>query len=625
MDTRLLKHYESELAYMRDMGAEFAAAYPKIAARLGMEGVEVLDPYVERLLEGVAFLSARVQLELEMQFPVFTSHLLEIVYPHYLAPTPSMMIAQLEPNTSHAGLKEGFRLPRHSTVRSHLMEDEQTACEFRTAHDVTMWPIEISEAEYIDSRGGLVAAGIGRETSARAGIRLRLKRIDGDPISDLKLDDLTLYLDRQSGVSWQLHELLNTQTVGLSGRSADRRADWAMHLPGAGISAVGFEPEEALLPTPRRSFDGYRLLQEYFALPERFLFVKLNGLHAALAKAEGTEVDIYILLGDGRKEMISAISPQAFALNAVPCVNLFEKRCDRVQVTARDTEQHVVPSRTAGLDFEIYSIEGVTGISGQGEDDVEFRPFYSATDFTAAGDMHPAYYTVSRKMRQRSEKERLRGVRTSYLGSEVYLSLVDRSQAPYPAGLDQLAVTALCTNRDLPMLLAMGDADVFFLPGGGPVKKVRTPISPTRPNPTLAQGDTAWRLISHLSLNYLSIAQTDSGSSAEALRELIGIYAPLGNRVTEKQLEGITNVTSRPIVRRMSDEVLSTAVRGLEISIDFDESFFEGTSVYVLGAVLERFFRKYATINSFTETVLTTERRGEIARWRPKSGLGQIL
>ena len=625
MDTRLLRHYENELAYMRDMGAEFAEAYPKIAARLGMEGVEVLDPYVERLLEGVAFLSARVQLELEMQFPAFTSHLLEIVYPHYLAPTPSMMIAQFVPDATNAGLKKGYKLPRHTTLRSKLTEGDQTSCEFRTAHEVTMWPLEISEAEYIDSRGGLVAAGVGANTSARAGIRLRLKRVDNDDIADLAMDDLTLYLDKQSGRSWQLHELFCTQTVGLTGRSANRRDDWTLPLSKGTLTQIGLTAEEALLPTPRRSFDGYRLLQEYFAMPERFLFVKLAGLQPALKKAKGSEVDVYILLDDGNRDLAPAVTPLAFSLNAVPAVNLLRKRCDRVHVSSRDTEQHVVPNRTAGLDFEIYSIESVSGISGDGEEDVAFRPFYSATDFTAAGDVHNAYYTQRRRMRQRSEKERLRGVRTSYLGSEVYLSLVDRRQAPYSAGLDQLAVTALCTNRDLPMLLSVGDDNVFQLTEGGPVKTVRTPISPTRPHPTLAQGDTAWRLISHLSLNYLSIAETNSGSSAEALRELIGIYAPLGNRVTEKQLEGITNVTSRPIVRRMSDEVLSTAVRGLEITIDFDETFFEGTSVYVLGAVMERFFRKYATINSFTETVLKTERRGEIARWRPTSGLGQIL
>lgn len=625
MDTRLMKHYESELLFLRDMGAEFAEAYPKIASRLGMEGVEVLDPYVERLLEGVAFLSARVQLELELQFPAFTSNLLEIVYPHYLAPTPSMMIAAFEPDIGNSAVKSGYVLPRHTVLRSRLAEGEQTPCEFRTSADLALWPIEIAEAEYIDGRGELVAAGVAGHTDARAAVRLRLRRKDGDKIAKLPMDDLTVYLGGGGGNGWALLELLCTQTLGLCGRSTDRRADWAQPLTAGRVRPRGFEQSEALLPTPRRSFDGYRLLQEYFAMPERYLFVELKGLQPALERAEGSDVDIYILLGETRREIGPMVTPEAFTLHAVPAINLFPKRCDRIHVRSTETEQHIVPSRTAGLDFEIYSLDQVVGISGEGEEDVLFRPFYSSTDFTAAGEMHPAYYSIRRRMRQRSEKERLRGVRTSYLGSEVYLTLVDRNQAPYAAGLDQLAVRALCSNRDLPMLLSTGDKDVFQLPEGGPVKSIRLPVSPTRPHPTLAQGDTAWRLISHLSLNYLSIVETGRGSAPEALRELIGLYAPLGDRVTEKQLEGIVGVASRPIVRRMSDEVLSTAVRGLEITIEFDESFFEGTSVFVLGAVLERFLRRYATINSFTETVLKTQKRGEIARWRPERGLGRMI
>ena len=152
---------------------------------------------------------------------------------------------------------------------------------------------------------------------------------------------------------------------------------------------------------------------------------------------------------------------------------------------------------------------------------------------------------------------------------------------------------------------------------------IATLVAPSRPRPTIAQGDTAWRLISHLSLNYLSIA--DGGNGGAALRELIGLYAPAGDRIVAKQLEGVRGVATRPIVRRMTDEVLSTAVRGLEIKLDFDESFFEGAGAYVLGSVLERFFRKYVTINSFTETVLTTQQRGEITRWRPESGLGRMI
>ena len=625
MDTRLLKHYESELLFLRDMGSEFASAFPKIASRLGMEGMEVADPYVERLLQGVAFLSARVQLELELQYPTLTNNLMEIVYPHYLAPTPSMMIAAMDVDSGNSAVQSGYALPRETVLRSRLMEGEQSVCEFRTAADMTIWPLEVSEAEYIESRGELVAAGLAGNTPARAGIRLRLKRTDDGAMNELPLDELTFFLSASEGNAWLLLELLCSQSCGLVGRSANRRDDWKVQLPNGAIEHKGFEPEEALLPLPRRTFDGYRLLQEFFAMPQRFLFVQMQGLRTAIEKADGPEVDVYILLKEGMSRIAPSVVPSVFTLNAVPAVNLFPKRLDRVHLSKRDNEHHVVANRTAPLDFEIHSLTSVTGISGDGSDDTPFRPFYSATHFTASGERHPAYYAVRRRMRQRSEKERLRGVRTSYLGSELYLTLVDKMQTPYPADLDQLAIQAMCTNRDLPLLLSTGDDSLFQLPEGGPINKVRLIVPPTRPHATLAQGDTAWRLISHLSLNYASIADEDNERAAAALRELVGLYAPLGDRVTEKQLEGLVSVSTRRIVRRMSDEVLSTAVRGMEITIGFDESFFDGASVFVLGAVLERFFRKYASINSFTETVLTTDSRGEIARWQPKAGLARMI
>jgi len=626
MDTRLLSHYESELAFLRDMGAEFAAAYPKIASRLGMEGMEVLDPYVERLLEGTAFLTARVQLALEMQFPAFTSNLLEIVYPHFLAPTPSMMVVAFEPDLGNAGVKEGFTMARGARLRSKPIEGEQTACLFRTAADCVLWPIEVSEVEYIDSRGGLVAAGVSRDNPARAGIRVRLKRRDGGKMSALPMNALTVHLTGQGAEPWVLHEALATKVTGMVGRSVDRRNDWTQGLPGARAVPKGFGRDEALLPTPRRSFDGYRLLQEYFAMPERFHFIELTGMLPALKRADEAEVDLYLLLADGLPDNGACVRRESFVLNAVPAVNLFDRAFDRIHMTNSDTEQYVTPNRTAPLDFEIFAIDRVLGVSGKDNEETEFRPFYSASDITAAGESHPAYYTINRRMRQRNEKERLRGVRTSYLGSEVFLSLVDAVQAPYAASLTQLAVTGLCTNRDLPLLLSTAGKDAFHLPDGGPVLGIQTIVSPTRPRPTIAQGETAWRLISHLSLNYLSITDTEGRQNgAEALRELIGLYAPTGDRVIAKQLEALRGVSTRPIVRRMTDEVLSTAVRGLEIKIDFDESFFDGSGVYVLASVLERFFRKYVTINSFTETVLTTQQRGEITRWRPESGLGRMI
>ncbi|MCA1286701.1 type VI secretion system baseplate subunit TssF [Salipiger bermudensis] len=624
MDSRLLRHYEAELGYLREMGAEFAEAYPKIASRLGMDQLEVMDPYVERLLEGSAFMAARVQLELEQQYPAFTQNLLEIVYPHFLAPTPSMMVARLQPDTAQGGLAEGFTLPRGTLMRGQVLEGEQTACRFTTAQDTTLWPLEITQAKYVDGRSELVAAGLGTGNQAKAALRLRLARSGEAPISALPLDRLTLFLSGTGAEPWRLYEAILGQGVALAGRSTDRRADWSVPL-GRDIIPRGFDPEEALLPVPGQSFEGYRLLQEYFAMPQRFFFIDLCGLRPAVHRAEGNDLDLYILLAEGNPALKS-ITPASFDLHAVPAINLFPKRCDRVPVSGREIDHHVIPDRTAPLDYEIYRLDSVTGIAGDDADDVPFRPFYSAEDFTPFGDQQNAYYSIRRRMRQRSEKQRLKGQRTSYLGSDLYLSLADRSQAPYPGRIEQLAVTALCTNRDLPLLTPIGAGSTdFFLPDGGPVTEIRAIVPPTRPRQSLAEGQRAWQLISHLSLNYLSIADADRGTGAAALRELVGLYAPLGDPSMAGQMEGLVSVASRPIVRRMADGVLSTAVRGLELRVGFDESFFEGTGCYLLGAVLEAFFAKYVSLNSFTETVIHSQQRGEIARWMPRSGRRMLI
>jgi type VI secretion system protein ImpG len=624
MDTRLLRFYEEELGFVREMGAEFAEAYPKVASRLGMKPLEVLDPYVERLFEGFAFLSARVQLELDLQHPVFTQNLLEIVYPHFLAPTPSMTVARLVPDTAQGGLNDGFTLPRGTTLRGRLLEGEQTACQFTTSQDATLWPIELVEAEYIAGRSELAASGLTKGPGtkglvAKAALRLRIRRTGGGPIRELPIDRLTLFLSGVNAEPWRLYEAIVGRSVGLAGRSTNRREDWVEFL-GSKIQPRGFDPEEALLPVPGPSFEGYRLLQEYFAMPQRFFFIDLCDLQPAIQRAAGDDVDLYILLSENYPSLKS-IGAESFALHAVPAINLFRKRCDRVPVSGAEIEHHVTVDRTAPLDYEICQLEEVVGIGEEGADDVPFRPFYSAQDFTPFGETQDAYYSVRRRLRQRSEKQRLKGGRTSYLGTEFYLSLSDRDQAPYPAQIKQLAITALCTNRDLPLLTAVGGGETdFTLPEGGPVSEVRAIVPPTRPRQGLAEGGRAWQLISHLSLNYLSLADGDRGTGAAALRELIGLYLPLGDPALAKQVEGLSSITSRPIVRRMADGVLSTAVRGLEIRVGFDESTFEGTGCYLLGAVLEAFFAKYVALNSFTETVIHSHQRRDIARWPARSG-----
>lgn len=626
MDTRLLRHYETELAFLREMGAEFAKSYPKIASRLGMDGLEILDPYVERLLEGTAFLTARVQLELEMQYPAFTSHLLDVVFPHFLAPTPSMMVVELDPDLTNADLALGYTLARHTMLRSKTVSGAQKACQFRTSQDLHLWPVTVTQAEYIDGRGALVAAGVAQDPDARAALRLRLTRHGGLPIKELPLEDLTFFLGGQLSTGWTLYEMLCARPTMVVAKSPDRRSPWTETLAKP-VHARGLEREEALLPTPRPSFDGYRLLQEYFAMPERNLFVEVSGLAPAIARCEEDSLDLYFLIRDSRPEIAANIAPEAFKLHCVPAINLFPKRCDRVPVSERFTEYHLVPDRTAPKDFEVFSVTKVSGISKEGKNDLPLKAFYSADEMTAAGGGGEAYFTHKRHLRQRSAGEALRGLRTNYLGSESYLSVVDAQEAPFPARLGQLAVEAMVTNRDLPMLLPNGVDNVFHLPDGGPVAAIRTLVGPTKPKPCIAQGDAAWRAVSHLSLNYLSISDDTGaeGGGAAALRELVGLYAPIGDRAMEQQLDGIVSVNTRPIVRRIHEGVLSTAVRGLEITLELDEALFEGSSVLTLASVLERFFQKYATINSFTEMVLKTQQRGEITRWSPRKGTDRAI
>ncbi|MEW8338309.1 MAG: type VI secretion system baseplate subunit TssF, partial [Candidatus Thiodiazotropha taylori] len=272
MDPRLLKYYNQELQFMREMGAEFAHAYPKIASRLSLDEFECADPYVERLLEGFSFLTARIQLKLDEEFPRFTQHLMERVFPHYLCPTPSMMVVQFQVDMLEPSLTEGFLLPRHSTMRSRVGKGSHTACIYRTAQDVTLWPIEIQSVDYLPTPAAIALSGIGKQNGARAAIRLRLKTSGDIPFNHLTLDKLPIFFTGgDSGM--RAFEAVAGHTMKIVGRAVD--SDEYRTTTSPPVRIMGFEEHESLLPHSLRSFQGYRFLSEYFTLPERFMFVEL--------------------------------------------------------------------------------------------------------------------------------------------------------------------------------------------------------------------------------------------------------------------------------------------------------------------------------------------------------------
>ena len=624
MDPRLLRYYNLELQHLRETGAEFAREFPKVAGRLGMHGLEVADPYVERLLEGVGFLAARVHLKLDAEFPRFTQALLEIVYPHYLAPTPSMLVAQLKPDLNDPNLATGSTVPRGSLMSSLSVAEDATTCDFRTAHDVKLWPVQIVSASYFAFAPDLPLNALPVTQRIRGGVRIRLKTTAGLKFAQTAIDRLCFYLTGRDDVANKLYELCLATGLGalvLPGKGPR----WHEFLPAAAIRPVGFTDEEALLPVTLRSFQGYRLLQEYFSFPQRYRFVELTGLSKAIKRVDSDELELVILLGRGDPALDSVVDGSNFALFCTPAINLFRKRTDRIHVGDSAHEYHVVADRTRPLDFEVYSVTDVVGHGIGSDSEQHFLPFYSA--YNIDHDHHQsAYFTIRREPRLIAATEKRRGSRSSYIGSEVFLSLVDPLEAPFSGDLRQLSIQAFCTNRDLVLQMPMGVGMTdLSLDVAAPVTSIRVISGPSRPFAPLADGAVSWRAISHLSLNYLSLVQSTAQEGAAALRDLLQLYASDADVSARRQVEGIRSVQVARVVRRLRGPGPLAFGRGLEITVLVEELAFEGGSAYLLGAVLDQYFARHVSINSFTETVLRSESRGEINRWVPQWGARPTL
>ena len=633
MDPRLLTHYEQELRYFRESAGEFAQEFPKIAARLGIANQEVADPYVERLIEATAFLSARVSVKLDAVFPRFTNHLLDIVYPQYLAPTPAMAIAEIFPNLDDANLAQGLPLPRGSTLRARQPVGQDTRCEFRTGHALKLWPLRITDVQYFSFAPDLPLARLPYARRIQGGLRVRLQSTAGLTLAQLPIDQLDFHLGGASDIAWMLYEFMNGNPLGILVRpinggktGAAAAKDFHATLPVDNLIPLGFDDAEALLPVTHAGFSGYRLLQEYFAFAHRFQCMRLLDLQAVLRKAafrECDEIEIVFLFSRGNADLEKLVSAEHLRLHCVPLINLFEKRLDRVPVNDSSAAYHLVAERTKPQDFEIHTITQVVGYGSAGQAETQFKPFFVA--FHDERSRQAAYYSVSREPRLLSTRQKQQGNRSSYIGSEVYLSLVDPQHAPFKQSISQLAAQALCSNRDLPLLLPLGGQNDFELAGSQPINGIRAIRGPSRPFTLVAQNGLPWRLIDHLSLNYLSLADADDRQAAAALREMLGLYAVPGDNAGQTQIQGLTRVSCQPVVRRLPLPGPLAFGRGVEVTLEVDEQAFHGHSAFLFGAVMARFLARHVSANSFVETVLRSGNGHEIMRWKPRCGTKAIL
>ncbi|ARP83348.1 type VI secretion system protein ImpG [Bordetella genomosp. 8] len=635
MNPEFLRYYSEELRYLREMGGEFAAAYPKIAGRLGLESFECADPYVERMLEGFSFLAARTRMRLEAEFPRFTRHLAEMIYPRFLAPTPSMAVIQFQPEWGHPALARGYRVARGTSLKSHLDKFGTTRCEYRTAHDVTLWPLRLDAAEYTPYMGGINGARMDNGRRPEAMLRLRFSLPGGIPARSLAMDKLALFLRGADALPSRLYELLVGHVIqgwlsapaaspATAGTGTAARG-WLVPLGEGCVTAAGLSDQEALLPPSRQAFRGYRLLQEYFAFPERYLFVELHGLADALRGRDGSAFDVVLLLDNHDPHLDRVVGPSNFCLNCTPAINLFPCRSDRLILDPGKFEFHVVPDRSRPIDLEIHGVEAAHGYGASDTPPRTFEPFFRVRDPEAQRRGGGGFFQLRREPRRATQRELRDGPRSRYLGSDVFIALLDMDAAPLGDDIRQLGIDAWCTNRDLPLSMPVGvGATDFFFDDEMPVRSIRCVAGPSEPRPGMTANASTWRLLNHLALNHRSLFD-DDGADGCGIRELLDLYCHETDVVGRRQISGIAGVRSRGITRRLPMPGRAAFGRGLEVTLTLDDGAFQGGGAFLLSAVLQAFFAGYVSINHFAETLVRTPARGEIMRWAGKEGLCHML
>ena len=610
----LLLYYERELTYLRRLGGEFAAKYPKIAARLQLDPTKSDDPHVERLLEGVAFLNARLHRRLDDDLPELSEALLDVLYPQHVRPVPSLSIVEIELDVELGKLPKGFTVARGTDLRSRLVQG--MACRFRTCYDTTLWPATVAAAEWT----GAERAGPGvRLTDSVGAVRVELRAFGGMRFGQIELDTLRLHLSGDVAVADTLYELFANNIARVAVRDPDQPGRAAQVLAADAVRAVGFADDEALLPLPRRTLAAHRLLQELFVLPQKFYFVDVDGLGDALRALEcGPRAELVVLITpferpERRTALEVGLSASVVRLGCTPVVNLFAQTADPILLTERQLEYPVVPDARRRLEIETWSVDDVKAITpGEGEPQ-PIAPLYAIRHEVADRDASVFWHGVRRASGWRTDR-----------GTDVFLSFADLDGRLRAPDADVISCHLTCFNGELPSRLPFGvdERGDFELATGGPVRRVRCLVKPTGViQPPLGKS-LLWRLVSALSLNHLSLVE----GGRDALQELLRLYNTGDGTAGERQIQGLVDVRSGPAYARVASDHGVAFARGRRVEIAFDEEQFPGGGMFLLASVLERFLALSASMNSFTQLAATSrQRRRPVHEWPPRSGLRTLV
>lgn len=620
MKSDLYRYYERELYFVRRLAEEFGKQYPAAAGRLFLKEGNSQDPHVERLIQAFAFLTGRVQLKLNDEFPELTEALFNILYPHYLAPIPSLATVQFAVDPERAPPPTGLRVDRHTMVRSPPVGDVN--CDFRTCYPVTLWPLAVTKARLqippfppIEDK----SQDYRPPPKAAALLRIELETLRGQRFAELGLETLRLFLHGDNQIVPPLYEFIFNNTLQVVIRSLDKeefpRQLVVFNRPHEILRPVGFEVDEGLLPYPPQSFLGYRLLTEYFAYPAKFHYVDLGGWQRVAQAGFGQRVEIDLFLNRTLESLEKSLDQSTFQLGCTPIINIFEHTGDALDVTQTKQEYALEPNVNHPLAYEVVQVQEVEGLRPP-EPPQLYKPFYSFRH--GEEDTAQVFWYAHRVLSRHASDH----------GTDMVMRFVDLALNPKRPYENKVLVRTLCSNRDLPVKLQKKGEELYFnLLTAVPLDCVRCLRPPTHPlRPPMRHGHY-WRLISHLSSNHLSVS--DGTYGRDALQEMLRLYdysdaetsQNLMN-VIRQIIEGVTDMSHRRVTGRIG----SSFCRGMETTLELDEQKYVGTGAFLFASVIERFLGWYVSINSFSQMVVRIKgQEGYLKKWPPRAGELSLL
>lgn len=612
----LLPHFERELAFLNTHAREFAAEYPRIAGRLSTSGDLLADPHVQRLVQSFALLSARIHKRLDDDFPLLTESLLEVLYPHYLRPFPSCSVAVFDLRGAVSQMSRSATVPRGTVLSSRPVRG--VPCRFTTSQDVHLVPVAVVEAGWSPLFRAPEGTPLPSGATSCFHVTLELTSPQAGWAA-LEREALRVYLDGDASLVVALREALAAHVTG-SLLQLSPVAPW-VDVPGGRPRPAGFAVDEALLEADARTQPAYRLLTEFFAFPEKFHFLDLP-LPPQLAATSARRVTLHypmsgVAHGGDTARLLDAVDATHLVLHATPVVNRFRQRAEPIRIGSAETTYPLLPDARRAFGYEVLSVERVFRVqqTNDGESTQPFRPFYSLQhdDLLAEGDSAGRYWYLRR--------DNLVPGRSP--GFETEIGIVDLDFDPARPQTDTLSIDVIATNRDLPHALSGGQpGGDLFMEGGGPVREIRLARKPTR-SLRFERGQGAlWRLISHLSLNHLSISE----GGIDAFKEMLRLYDLPRSPATRRLLDGMFDVRNQPATAWLAGNPYAGVVRGTEVQLVVDEQAFVGIGLHLFADVMSHFLGLYAHINSFVQVKLVSWRTQEVLhtgeRW---SGTGPLV